>query len=95
MVLEEVILDQWEIRHSGMSHRGEIIIAILCHHDVASPGSRLLEKATALRLDVFSDIFIDREGHAVTGDSWIKDDVGSSKLLGHTVQDINHLKAQP
>ena len=83
----EVILDNREVRDRDVRHGGVVSVAVLDNHEIAPPG-RLLLVEPALGL---ANELVDREGHAITGDGGIEDDIWSAELLGHAVQCLNQL----
>jgi len=84
---EEVVFQDWEIRHSGVDHRSKRIIAVFRDDDVAAPCIFLLER-TALNV---LDGLVDWKWHPVTGHSWVKDDIRVGELSVHPVERFNEL----
>lgn len=60
---------------------------VLGDDDISAPCDCLSERSA---LD-FPNALVDREGHAVTGDGWVKDDIGSSELFVHAVERLDEL----
>jgi len=87
---QEVILEDWEIRHSGIDHRGERIVTILRDDDVATPCIFLLERTA---LDVL-DGLVDWKWHPVTRYSWVKYDIRIGELSVHAVERFHELQRQ-
>ena len=80
---EEVVFQNWEIRHGSIDHRNErIIITVFRHDDVAAPCIFFLERTA---LDIL-DGFVDWKRHPVTRYSWVKDDIRVGELSVHPVE---------
>ena len=80
---EEVVFQNWEIRHGSIDHRSErIIITVFRHDDVAAPCVFLLER-TGLNV---LDGLVDWKRHPVTGYSWVKDNIRVGELPVHPVE---------
>ena len=85
---EEVIFEYRKVRHGCVDHGRERIIAILCNHEIASPG-RLLSEVSALYL---ANAFVDRELHAVPRYGGIEDNVRVREFFIHAVQGFDELR---
>ena len=83
----QVVLDDGEVRHGGVGHGRVVRVPVLGYDEVAAPGAALVE---AMALD-FADALVHREGHAVTGDEGVEDDVRRGELLDHDVERFHEL----
>lgn len=78
---QEVIFKDREVRHGGADHRGERVITIFCHDNIASPGIFFFESSS---LDIAKGL-IDWKLHPITRDCRVKNDVRVRKLAIHAV----------
>ena len=84
---QEVIFKDWEVGHGGVDHRGERVITIFCHDNIASPGIFFLEGSS---LDIAKGL-IDWKLHSITGHGRIENDIRVCKLAIHAVKCFDKL----
>lgn len=84
---EEEVFENGEVGHGRVDHRSEGVVAVLGDNNVAPPCERLLER---LALDVL-DAFVDGEGHPISGNRRVENDVGICELLVHPIESLDKL----
>ena len=84
---QEVIFKDREVCHRGADQRGERVITIFCHDNIASPGIFFFESSS---LDIAKGL-IDWKLHSITGHCRIENDIRVCKLAVHAVKCFDKL----
>jgi len=84
-VSQKVIFKDCEVRHCERNKGREGTVTILGDNDVSPPGGGLLKVPP---LDLANGL-VDGEGHPVTRDGGVKNDVGVGEVPVHTIQGLD------
>lgn len=84
---QEVIFKDGKVGHGGADHRGERVITIFCHDNIASPGIFFFESTS---LDIAKGL-VDWKLHSITGHCRIENDIRVRKLAIHAVKCFDEL----
>ena len=83
----QVIFKDGKVRHRGVNHGSERIVAVFCYKDVTAPGALFVK---VFSLDVTNGL-VDWERHTISGNNRIKYDVGVGKFAVHAIQSLHEL----
>lgn len=84
---EQIVFQEWEVRHGRINHRRKGIVAVFCNNYVTTPCMLLLE-CSSLN---FTYAFVNWEHHAIARDGGVKDYVGIREFSVHTIQSLHKL----
>ena len=84
---QEVIFKDGEVGHGGIDHRGERVITIFCHDNIASPCILFFVSSS---LNIAKGL-IDWKLHSITRDCRVENDIRVRKLAVHAVECFNKL----